>query len=334
MSYHLLGARLSAGSNRAYKSGLKMWLKFTNSVNVDPFSRTKDVIKYFVLYRFMWDKCKSQTIKGNLSAVNDYFLKNGKPTCHWNSIVPELPYIYKAIDKILPPGSGSLPNDEKFTLRLKKYYNFHLISDHAYWCQHVWAYTFSMRSCEYSETRSYHPPKLANVKFARTEHGNRCLRYKIPNSKTNQVGQKEVVVSTVCCCPSLCGLCTMAKYLKHRYKINDELPSHLKQHLFIYCKKKRVTINNKYVYLKQYFSINDDAVRANFKKVVTKEFGTNHKHTVHGWRSGGITDLIRLGVPKEIVCAISRHSAQSQVFDHYVKFTADHVASVVKKAKN
>ena len=311
-----------------------MWIKFTNSINVDPFTVSKDIVKYFVIYRFMWDMCKSQTIKGNLSAINDYFLRNGKPTCKWSILCPELPYIYKAIDKILPPGKGSLPNDEKFTLKLRKYYDLSQISPHAYWCQHVWAYTFSLRSCEYSETVDYHPPKLANVKFVKKEDGTPSFSYKIPNSKTNQSGVKRVIVNTVCCCPKLCGLCTMSKYLEHRYKINDQLPSKLKQHLFVGCKRTRTkTSKNTFSYKKKFHGINSEDVRLNFNKITKAEFGDNHGHKVHGWRAGGITDLIRLGLSKDIVCAISRHSANSQVFEDYVRFTPMHISDIVHQAK-
>ena len=323
----ILGARLSDGSKRNYKYGTNIWIKFCKSFGISPYIKSRAVIKYFALYRFLLDTCKSQTIKGNFSAINDFRIKSGYRPIAWKEVCWELPYIYQVIDKVLPPGKGSLPNDEKFTLRFKKYYNLNKMSHHTLWMSNVWAYSFALRSCEYSMTKDYDPPVLDNLKFHKTPSGQDSYLYIIPKSKKNQTGTKREVLQTVCVCPSLCAFCEMMSYMTHRHAINHKVKPRYRKYLFLY--KKKISSG---VY--EFRPLTATVVRINFDFIVKRELGSDHGHTVHGWRAGGITDLIRLGLSREIVTAISRHSPQSAVFDRYIRFTHDHIARLVQDAKS
>ena len=322
----VLGARLSEGSKRTYKSGVKCWIGFCRSFGINPFVESRAVIKYFALYRFLIDICKSSTIRGNFSAINDFRIKNGYRPIIWKTVCWELPYIYQVIDKVLPPGKGSLPNDEEFTKNFKKYYNLNKTSHHSLWMSNVWAYSFALRSCEYSETKDYEAPLLDNISFQKTPWGEDSYLYLIPKSKKNQTGTKREILQTTCVCPSLCGFCEMMSYLTHRHAIHFKIKPEYRKYLFVY--KKKIS---KGVY--EFRPLTATVVRINFDYIVKKELGPKHGHTVHGWRSGGITDMIRLGLSREIVTAISRHAPQSAVFDRYIRFTPDHVARLVKDAK-
>lgn len=126
----------------------------------------------------------------------------------------------------------------------------------------------------------------------------------------------------------------MLHYLHIRYKIHNEIPKKWNQSLFVYKKRVKKNLKNgKSYFTKEYAPLQDWVVKHYFNKNVIQELGPNHGHTVHGWRAGGITDLICAGLSKEAVSALSRHAINSKVFQRYIRFTPEHVANLVKSAK-
>ena len=201
------------------------------------------------------------------------------------------------------------------------------MSHHTLWISNVWAYSFTLRSCEYSETIAHDPPSLENIKFLKTPSGQDSHLHIVPKSKKNQTGTKRKILQTVCVCPLLCAFCEMMSYMTHRHAINHEVKPQYRKYLFLY--KKKISSG-----IYELRPLTANVVRINFNFIVTKELGSNHGHTVHGWRACVITDMIRLGLIREIVTAISRHSPQSAVFDGYLRFAHEHIARLVQDAKS
>ena len=326
---------MGAGSKRTYKTGEKFWIKYTKAINVDKFTDDPDTIINFVVLRFLEYKCGKQAIMSNLSHINSFRTKNGYKPIKWSEHCWKLPYIYQVIDKCRPPGPGSKPNDEAFTKRLKKHYNLSNFTHLCIWTSNVLAYSFALRCCEYAETKEYHPPKLANLKLVKTQLDTNSILYILPFSKANQLGTEPEVLQTVCCCPRICAYCNLILYLDARLKIHDQIPKKYRDCLFVYKKKVRKRLKNgKFKVIFVWHPLKASVVRSVFAKIVTKEFGKNHGHTVHGWRSGGITDLIAMGLSREAVSALSRHAENSNVFQRYIRFIPEHACKLIKGAKS
>ena len=331
----MIRARLSSGSRRAYKTGTKFWLQFATVQKY--FIFTKRAIHYvnFAILRFLGHHDKSSTIKSNFSHINSYRVSHGYSPIRWTTHCWKLPYIYQLIDKIHPPGEVSLPNDEVFTLRLKKHYKFNMnnITQFAIWTSHILAYSFALRISEYAETKDYHPPQMSAVRLAPTQYGNDSILYSIPKSKAHKKSRKPEIVQAMCCCPKICIYHAMLEYLRVRVAIHYQIPKRHRQWLFVYKKRTRVKINGKYVTTYQYAPLTATKIREYFDRNVKAEFGPKHGHKVHGWRAGGITDLICAGLSKEAVSVLSRHAINSKVFERYIRFTPEHVSHLIKTAK-
>lgn len=304
-------------------------------------------MQWFTLYRFLISNCKKKTIEQNYSAINDLFIKNGHAPEMWKKNNHNLKYILQVVNDTFPPGKGSKPNDEKFTLSLKKRLNLKFITHFTIWTSWVLAYCFALRICEYSSTKHYDSPHLSAVKLIKTEGGNNSLLYVIPKSKRNKNsdGKNPEMVQACCSCPKLCILCQMLRYLKWRLKVQKFVRPKYKHYLFLIEKRVKIKnsrndrkryhfiINKNNEYITELIPLQAAHVRLLLDQAATLEYGPKHGHSPHGFRSGGLTDLVLYGLSETAIKGISRHTKDSDQLLRYIKFTPEHVSSLVKNAK-
>ena len=239
---NLLQLRISKSSTPAYEIGANRWLFFTNYFRFNSFSEEPHVIECFVLWRFVGACCKAQTIKQNLSHINDYRIKNGRPPVEWYKISWKLPKIFEFINKILPPGTGSKPNSETLIKAVKKYFNFRNWSIYTSYVSYVLAHGFSMRESEYSETKDYESPKLWQVAYVKDKLNQWSLQYMLPKSKTNKDPTNPEILRAKCVCPMLCIYHTMGEYMEKRLNIQNQLSKENKKYLFLFEKNFENTV--------------------------------------------------------------------------------------------
>ena len=322
-----------------------MWIKFTNLIGESNFTTNIDTAIWFTLWRFIECRCMKQTIESDFSAVNQMYTRHGHDPQKWKQRSWTLKYILDVVNNVFPPAKGSKPNDEKFFLSVKKHFDLSNITHFTCWHSNMLAYGFSLRSCEYAETDAYHPPQLIHIGLYYTQRKSRALFYTIPKSKTNQLGIRNETLCATCCCPRLCVLCSMMKYLQWRISVHKLVEEKYKKYLFLV--EKVIKIKNppgsrkKYHFvfgrhnekLTHLVPLKATVARAVFNKAAEKEYGKNNGHTLHGNRSGGLTDLVMYGLDETAVKGISRHTANSQQLQRYIKFTPEHVAHLVSNAK-
>ena len=340
---HMLSLRIANSSTPAYNIGTKLWLIFTNYFRYDSFSRGAVVIEHFCLWRFIGNKCKAQTIKQNLSHINDYFIKNNKPPVEWYKTSWKLKKFFEFINKVLPPGKGSKPNSESLILAVKKYFNFRNWSLYTSWCSYVLAYGLSMRESEYSETKDYESPKLWQLTYVKDKLDQWSMQYNIPKSKKNSDFTRPEILRSKCVCPMLCVFHTMGEYLDKRLEIHNQLSNNNKQYLFLFEKNLKIVFKDpkkyNYTFQKPLKCLNLQPYKAsNASRVWDKVMQLHlkkkkHGHSLHGFRAAGVTDLIALGVSKPAVLAMTRHSNRSTAFQRYVRFTPENTANIIRSKK-
>ena len=114
----MIAARLSSGTKRGYKTAVKYWIRYTDELGVSKFTDDPEVYIGFLITRFMEHNVGKISIQGDFSAINDFRVRNGIKPIIWSEKIWQLPYFYQVIDRCHPPGKGSLPNDEAFTLHV------------------------------------------------------------------------------------------------------------------------------------------------------------------------------------------------------------------------
>ena len=286
----------------------------------------------------------AQTLKGNLSHINDFRVYHGKKRVNWLKKYPRLAVFIKIINTLKPPGIKSEP----ITLKIMSYLE-NLIDKKSWtlytaWVAFVLAYSWACRSCEYSKTTDYDAPKLNAIKFEKTNEGNSCITYSFNKSKTNQIGKVETLAA-VCCCPSsICVYCTLAIYLKYRVKLQKYIPKRYNQYLFLIESSVRIKLNSKKKYnfiyyhddikCKEFVPLQASSLRNILHDLLKRSPVKNWKeYNLHGFRYGGITDLAALGLSETLLKGISRHAHNSPVLYRYIRLTPKQVASLVQKAK-
>ena len=335
--------RLASGSKRGYKSGVRFWLGFAKTLNIDPFTEDPKLMERFVIWRFVATNNKSQSIRGNLSQINDFRVSEGMNRVEWTKKNPRLKNLYHVMDMIRPSTIKSEPLVENIVWKICDYLNFKNWTDYTFWVASVLAYSFALRSCEYSETKDYYSPKLNALSLGLSEGGNKVIVYTINSSKANKKGPPEVL-KAVCCCPKICLFCTLTNYMKERIKIHKLIPKKYQQYLFLTERSVRVKLNEKkrkykYIYNRNKIKINDlvplqsETMKLILKSKLKKFLKNWEKYNLHGYRSGGITDLANLGLSEPILKGISRHSANSLILYRYIRLTPEQVAESVKRVK-
>ena len=128
--------------------------------------------------RFYGTNVKAGSIKSNFAQINDYRIFHGKSRVKWFDN-PRLKIYVKVIEKLFPSKEKSKPVLEKLVNGFKGLISLNNWTQYTFWVASVLAYSFSLRSCEYSETKDYDTPTLAAVSFAKTNSGNNAPKRNI-----------------------------------------------------------------------------------------------------------------------------------------------------------
>ena len=338
---------LADGSRDQYSSGVKMWVAFAKLFKFDIFTDLPYPYEWFALWRFRGTKCKSQTIRGNFAHINNFRASKYKRRLNWTQICPRLTDYYRIFDRLRPKEYKSIPINEELISKFKKFINFNNWTLFTWWTANILAYSFAMRSCEYSETKHYNSPLLNAISIAKSTKNEDLIIFKIIKSKNNQTGLagKPEILKASCCCPSLCIFCTMLFYLKKRMEIHDKIPDKYQKYLFLTEKSVRIKLDKNSKNKKYKFKLNNGTrvkelvplksstmlliLRDLLKNITTEGF----KYNLHGYRFGGITDLAALGFSEAVLKGISRHSPNSLVLYRYIRFTPEQIAQKIKAKK-
>ena len=133
-------------------------------MKVSNFTTDPIVAEWFLLWRYLGTYCRAQTIRGNFSAINNFFTKNNKEPEPWFKKNWKLRLLIQVVDRLNPAGSGSKPNTERFLNKLRAYFDIRFWSQFAVWSAYMLAYGFSLRSCEWSETEANNSKSAATRK--------------------------------------------------------------------------------------------------------------------------------------------------------------------------
>ena len=126
-----LGLRLAEGTKVGYETGIRFWKEFTKCIGVDCFTRDVNVGVWFTLVRCFGHRVKSQSIKGNFSAIAEFYRNNGHEPVKWSEKSYQIGQIYRVIDKINPPGDKKIAITEA-CIRIAKE-----VMDLSVWSQYV-----------------------------------------------------------------------------------------------------------------------------------------------------------------------------------------------------
>lgn len=342
----MIQLKLASGTKRQYVSGVRYWIAFTDIFHKSPFTTSKSIAICFAIWRFLGTHVGAQTIRSNFSHINDFYRSNQHDPVDWVKRSWKLRELLETFDILKPPSKDTRPFTEIIVRSFKKYLNLESWTHYTLWAMFVLAYIFALRVCEYTETRDYFAPTLNEIDFPLSTEGEPVLTYTIPQSKANKTSRPETLASA-CCCPRLCGYHVIKKYVFWRLA-NQHLvdPKH-KKYLFLYSKKTKIKSKSKSKkygfakengkYKKSYVQFTDIKYRKMLTQILVKKFGKNYNKKAfrtHSFRYGGITDLAALGLNREQLSGISRHSINSGILYRYIRLTAFQIADLIKSKKS
>ena len=240
----------------------------------------------YSLFRFFTSQIAGPSLQVELYGIRQVHVRCGLRLEIHRNAMPMLNRVTRTFKKFRPKGfRDKLPITSPVLHRMLSCLKSNDHDNQTYRAILCFAKFGMLRVSEYTSGPCGACPRVGDIRFIPDMASAQMIAYYFRNSKTNQFRHRERVVA-ICQCPGPCAVHELTRMLSWRKQVTGD------QFLFRLKNGKVPSARD---------------VNAVIKRTCTATGLDPRQFSSHGLRAGGVTDLLTMGVPAEVVQVLTRH---------------------------